>query len=426
MQLFKQATAVVALGCTLALSACGGSGAPKTQPAPAPGDQPAAPVTITFWHSMGEGQGKAIEKLINDFNDSHKGKIVVQASNQGSYDQTNNKIMSAVTAKQTPTLAQLNPDIAARLVANNVLVPAQSFMDKDAAGRTAVQDIAPGFLESGTFGGKLWVVPFNRSTQVLWVNTDVVKTQPKTWEEFHKAALDATKDKMKGTAISGKVDDFDIFLRQAGGQWLTADGKAAFNSEAGVKALKFIVDMVKDGSAIVMEPKRYFSDYFNQGQVALGFSTSASLSYMQEGSNGKRNWVIAPMFKDANGLSPSFGTNLGIFAGAKPEEQQAAWEFIKFLIGPDQMAYWAVTTGYLPITGGSSQSSIWKDFIAKSPQGAIPVSQMKDVSFQPTPPNWTQARDIITQAVQKAIAGTDPKQALDEAAKAVDAALAKQ
>ena len=52
------------------------------------------PIKITFWHGMSDNLGTSLDKLVKDFNDTHK-DIVVTAQYQGEYDDALNKLKSA-------------------------------------------------------------------------------------------------------------------------------------------------------------------------------------------------------------------------------------------------------------------------------------------------------------------------------------------
>ena len=39
-------------------------------------------------------------------------------------------------------------------------------------------------LQTATWKGKLYAVPYNSNTQLLWYRSDLVKTPPKTWDQM--------------------------------------------------------------------------------------------------------------------------------------------------------------------------------------------------------------------------------------------------
>jgi sn-glycerol 3-phosphate transport system substrate-binding protein len=51
-------------------------------------------VTIEFWHAMADDLGAVVDELVNRFNESQDG-IVVNATYQGSYDDTYNALLAA-------------------------------------------------------------------------------------------------------------------------------------------------------------------------------------------------------------------------------------------------------------------------------------------------------------------------------------------
>ncbi len=418
----------------LLLIGCGGTRssapapapAPDAAPAPAPA-APAKPVTISFWHGMSGPQGEALKKIVGDFNVKYQGKIVVEEFLKGNYSELNQALLAAVTARTTPTIAQLTDDMGAQMVSSKALASFQKYIDSDAELKASLGNISPAFLKVGQFDGQQYLIPFNRSVQVLFVNTDVVKGKIETVDDFQRIGKEVSQGKLKGTAFNPTVDYFDIFFRLAGGEWFDAAGKSAINSAAGQRALQLIVDMYKDGSAVILEPKTYQSDYFNRGDVAMFAGTSASMGFIDQGSTGKRHWTVYPLPRDKALVSPSFGTSVSLFADARPEEQKAAATFVGYLTSPEAMAYWAVKTGYLPINKKAVEVKDWVDFTTKTPAQAVPATVMDGVVFQPAHPRWSAARPIIDKAVQLAVREGKPvKEALDEAARSVDEAMARK
>ena len=101
---------------------------------------------------------------------------------------------------------------------------------------------------------------------------------PQTWDEFLAAAKALTKDGVYGTAWLGVQGDastwaWATYLFSEGGTFFDENDKPVFNSEAGVKALQMIVDMIHKDQ--VMPPSVSSWDYdqinaaFPQGRVAM-------------------------------------------------------------------------------------------------------------------------------------------------------------
>ena len=70
------------------------------------------------------------------------------------------------------------------------------------------------------------------------------------------------------------------------------------------------------------------------------------------------------------------GASLYIMNNKSEAQQQAAWEFIKYLATPEVQANWSVATGYFPITTAAYDQQVLKDNMAKYPQFQTAVDQL--------------------------------------------------
>jgi len=61
-----------------------------------------------------------------------------------------------------------------------------------------------------------------------------------------------------------------------------------------------------------------------------------------------------------------------------PEEQQAAWEFIKYAMSPAVQAQWQSDTGYFPIVKKAYDLGPSKDWSAKYPQFLTAINEIRD------------------------------------------------
>lgn len=443
----KWLVCLLVAGLGLVAAGCG-MGAPPAAPpseppgsAAAPGDEPAAPkekVRITFWHAMNmkNEQGQALDHLVRQFMAQHP-EYQVEHLEQGSYGDLNKKLMAATAAGEPPTMAQLTDDVMVNLWNAQQLAALDPLVADPNLGlsQTDLADFPDFFLEATRAGGNQIAWPFARSTQVIIYDRGLIPNPPQTWDKFRQIAKAVTRDTngdgtpdIYGTAFKPTVDYLDLFIGGSGGRWMAGDGRTpAFNSPEAVAALQLIVDMVQDGSAMIMPPKAYQSDIFNEGRAAMVATTSASLPFIHTGSDGVRDWAVAPLFAGPGGnKTPFFGNNLGVFAAATPQQQRGAWLLIKFLTNTESTAYWATKTGYVPVRFSALQHPIWLDFKARHPNDAVPAEQLGRGTFQPALAEWYNIRTDITTAVEAAVQGTmSVQEALDQAAKKAASALAK-
>jgi len=130
-------------------------------------------------------------------------------------------------------LAAGDPDIAiigmdviwtAELAAAGWILPWEGEAARQArAGRLASS------VQSASYDGRLWGVPFTTNTQLLWYRTDRVAKPPATWDQMLTTAeglgthgtIEAQGERYEGLTVF-----FVSLLASAGGQVLSADGRS--------------------------------------------------------------------------------------------------------------------------------------------------------------------------------------------------------
>ncbi len=412
------------------LAACGKAQAPAAPTTPA---SPAGPVKIQFWHALPGAQGDVLKSLVGEFNATQK-EVVVEPVFQGNYSDLNNKLLAALASGKPPAMSMMYENETSKYLESQALVPVQKFIDDPKAGMKPdeVNDILEVFRKNNTWNGQMVTMPFNKSAYVLFYNTDLIKEPPKTWDELEAIAKKVTRkngDKVEvyGFGLRPNVDTFNTYLVEAGSDFLSPDEKkATFAGPEGVQALEFIVRLVKEQAAMNIA-SGYESDVFGPGKIAMYIGSSAGFAFVAKNSQGKHGWNVAPLpAGPKTNLTISQGTNVGIFAKASPEEQLAAWRFIKWLVSPEITAKYASKTGYVPVRASAAGTQVWKDHVAKDAKNGVPFASLKNATFGPRTAKWAALRNVISSAIEKAVAGSaTPKDALAGAAAKVDQELAK-
>lgn len=392
-------------------------------------------VTITFWHGMGSALGKTLDELVAEFQKQNP-DIIVKAEYQGNYGALNQKIMAALAAKKPPTMAQAYGNWVAEYVKSGAVKPVEDFFaGPGGLSKDEIEDFWPELRVGCTFNGKMYTLPFNKSVAIYIYNLTALKEAglepPKTWEELLAAskAMTVVKDgkvTRYGMVLRPNVDYFANLLFTNGGRYLDPSGKkAVFNGPEGVEALQFMVDMLHKYKIAYYIPGYADAD-FGAGKTCGYFATSASYSYTDKAVGGKFEWGIGPIPYKKGPAAPVAGTDLVMFASATPEEQQAAWKFMKWLTSPTQTAYWAINTGYIPVRRSALYLRQMKEWMAANPRNAASLNALKFAVTDPNIAEWQDIREIISQAVEEAfLAKATPREALDKAAEKVNALLAK-
>jgi multiple sugar transport system substrate-binding protein len=99
-------------------------------------------------------------------------------------------------------------------------------------------------LQTATWKGKLYAVPANSNTQLLWYRDDLVKTPPKTWDQMISQAEQLAKQgkphliEIQGAQYEGVTVWFNTLVASAGGSILTPNSQHAALGPPAVTALE--------------------------------------------------------------------------------------------------------------------------------------------------------------------------------------------
>jgi multiple sugar transport system substrate-binding protein len=110
-------------------------------------------------------------------------------------------------------------------------------------------------LETATWKGKLYAVPYNSNTQLLWYRSDLVKTPPTTWDQMISDAEQLAKEgkphliEIQGAQYEGTTVWFNTLVASAGGSILTPDGTKASLGAPAVKALEIMKKLATSKAA---------------------------------------------------------------------------------------------------------------------------------------------------------------------------------
>ena len=382
-------------------------------------------VEIDFWHAMSSRHQPNLQALIDAFQEEFP-DITVNLTYQGSYGDLEAKVGAAVVAGGLPTIAQVYENWVTPI--QEILFPIGNFMTV-----AEVNDIIDGLVPSNTYNGVLKTVPFNKSIMVLYYREDLVPVPPATWEEYLAMSAALTTEDEDGDGypdffgtglrpVSGET--FLTFLDQAGGSILNEDWTGVeINNAAGVLAGEF-VEAIAPYSFITND---YLSDHF-PNKLAMFIDTSAGYYYNNSAAEGA-GVVMKVARVPAGPVSQGSmiqGTNLAIFDtdNHTDEQKYAALDLVKFLLRPENTAFWAIKGGYQPVVKSAYDNVFWLDFVATYEYQQAMSAQMLEGFSQILHLAYGDMRFIVATAFEEILAGAaTPQVALDYAAEELAALL---
>jgi multiple sugar transport system substrate-binding protein len=228
-------------------------------------------------------------------------------------------------------------------VAKNLIHPLERFFKNPALADSEfdLKDIVPIYLENlGLVGGpkgylagpgaQLYGLPYGAETSVLAYRRDIFAKHnlqpPGNYDEFAKL-LRLLKDKegigalaSRGQAGHQCVHAWLLHLNPLGGSIFDNNWKVRFNDEAGVKALKFLQEVVATGPAgIAGYGQGESNTAFLQGQAAMYLDSTSIAGLVNDPAKsqiaGKVSYALHP--KGVRRSSQSGGLGLAIPRNAK-------------------------------------------------------------------------------------------------------------
>ncbi|MBC2582668.1 ABC transporter substrate-binding protein [Clostridium sp. DJ247] len=408
------------------------------------------PVEITFWHAMTGETGQAITQMVTDFNNSHK-DIKVDAQFQGKYDEAINKLKSAKKGNGGPDVMQVY-DIGTRfMIDSNWAVPMQKFIDGE---KYDISNLEPNLLGYYTVNNKLYSMPFNSSTPIVYYNKNAFKdagldpnSPPKTFSDVEKYAQALTKKD-----ASGKVSQYGYSMAVYGWffeQFLVKQGQNFVNNGNGREAAPTTVEFDKNGGGLAilkqwqkMVDAGYAGNFgrktddtknaFIAGKTAMFIDSTAGLTGVLKGVGGRFEVGTAalPSFDGVQDGGVSIGgASLWALDNKDEAKQKAAWEFIKFMVSSEEQAFWNTKTGYFPVTKKAYDVQLMKDNLKQNPQFQTAIDQLHaspKTAKGALMAVFPEARQTVEANIEQMLQHKQtPEQSVENAAKAINDSIKK-
>ena len=169
---------------------------------------------------------KSLQSLTDKFMEENS-NIKVTLQNQSSYPDLQQKITATTASpKDLPTITQAYPDWILNPIEEGLVVDLKPYIENETLKFDNYEDILQGFRDATTRDGKVYGIPFNKSTEVIWYNKDLFKELnlevPTTYEEFANVAKTITEKKgIVGAGFDSLNTYYTTFLKNEGVSLIT-------------------------------------------------------------------------------------------------------------------------------------------------------------------------------------------------------------
>ena len=390
---------------------------------------------IVWWHNHTGSREEGLVALLEEFNQGNPCGITIEAQSQGSYNDIRDKVNASISAGELPAVLVVGyQNDQAFYQLNQALVDLNTYVNDPTWGFSAEEqaDFYESFFNQSihvAFDNQRLGFPPNRSMEVMYYNQTLLEelgydgppTTPDEFKEMACAAHAADPDN-KGYLLRDDASATAAWTYAFGGDILTEDGTGyVLNSQPTVDALTLLKSMYDEGCAGFLDDPEGFTNaefaarraLFAQGSSSgIPFFAGDVATVAEEAGAEPDVWGVAAIpHTTPDPVQNVYGGDIMITV-TTPEQQLAAWNFIKWFTSPEIQAKWDQLSGYFPTR--ASTLDFLGDYLSENTQWAQAVEMLPFAYYEPQLISYQGARDGLEEAFNAIIQGADIQATLDE------------
>jgi multiple sugar transport system substrate-binding protein len=400
----------------LALSAC-----QAATPTPEL-EEPAGPVTVTYWHTMSDPETEQLENVIAAFEAANAG-ITVDATRYA-YDDFKPALLTSLAGGEAPDTARMDIAWVSEFADQGALMQLDGAMP---GFEGIIAGTFPGPLSTNYWEGHYYGLPQNTNTQVLLWNKGVFDaagvSAPTTMEEFADVACTLTQgEEQYGYALGGTYfwAPAPVFYAMGGAvvdeAITTATGYV--NGAESVAAFTMLKDLFDQGciSPNLLGGGIGTADGHATGLYAMIIDGPWMVDiYKDNYPDFEVNFATIPTGPDGTTSSVVGGEDVVIFEGT--ENADAAMKWAAYLLSEESQKMMA-EVGVIPTLSSLIGDASMPDYFD------VFLRQLETAQARVPHPSWSDMDGAINNAFQRMLRGDQTVQeALDQAADEINALL---
>lgn len=393
-------------------------------------------VTVQWWHAMRGKLEGIVNEMVDTYNKSQTKYRVVPVL-KGNYTETLNSAVAAYRGRRQPHIIQVFEVGTMTMLDSGVIYPVQDLMKDMKIDIDWSQFIQPVLSYYRNADGELMSMPFNSSTPILYYNKKMLEQAkvtkiPRTWEEMHLANKAIVASGGPCGLVNGwqswvLLENFSAIhntpFSSMDNGFSGLSKNLEFNNDLVVKNIETLRKGLANGTYSYegRESPPARTAFLNQ---KCAFYMDSSANYSSLKAVAKFDWGAAPLphYQKVSAKNSIIGgATLWVFKGHKEKEYRAIADFLKFVGGPSNQAWWHQKTGYLPISKVAYENLKAQGYYQEDPRQEVAILQM--LQSEPTKHssgirlgNFTQIREVVNEELEKIWSGrVSTKEGLDNA-----------
>lgn len=394
----------------------------------------AASDEVVITYARGRDATDSSQRIVDRFNRMNEGKIRVVYREMPSDTGAQHDAYVTSFSGRGAEYDVIDADVIwpAEFAQAEYVLPLDRFMARDGINKADYMD---GPMAAVTFRGRTWGLPKFIDAGLLFYRTDIVDTPPATWDELIEMAAKYVGQGgtdygyvAQGRQYEGLICNAIEFIGAYGGHVVDGTGAITINNPGTVAGVAKMVelfnkDFVPSNITAYTELESHTAFLEGQSVFIRNWPYQWALAQDQNQSKIVGKIGVAPLPAGPNGSAAALGGWVSMI-NAYSNHPEEAWEFLKFMCGPEGQEISAIYGGLAP-----TLLSVWDDAGVKranpffEDQGFL--SGLKAAIPRPVSPIYPRLSDLMQIEFSRAIVGEiTPEEAVRRLDSSMKAAVA--
>jgi sn-glycerol 3-phosphate transport system substrate-binding protein len=386
-----------------------------------------AKTDIHFWHAMSGHLNTAVNALAKKFNE-RQNDYEVKPLYKGTYEETLTAAITAHRSKTPPHIVQVFDVGTQTMVLSGAIIPVFQMM-KEQGIIIDWSDFIQPVLSYYSQNGRLYSMPFNSSTPILYYNKDAFQkaglspnTPPTTWKEVGEFSRRIISAEAAQCGFSSGWPSWILFENMAA--WHDLPFATNQNGFGGVDTQLLVNGALQRrliGQLANWQVEKIYSyggrmdvpdSKFMRGECAMYLQSSALIGGVTRSVPFKWGTGQLPHWGEPykKGTSIPGGATLWVMQGLPPAHYRGIAQFFKFLAEAEQQAHWHRTTGYVTISNASLKYLGQSNYFLRNPDQWTAFAQLTSGHNTPNTHglrlgDFVAVRDAIENELENILAG---------------------
>ena len=370
--------------------------------------------TVEFWHTMTGVNATAIDRLVEDFNNTigKEEGIFVKSVYQGNDNSEKLKTLAqANDFANFPDAAQIAGAGIPSAYSYDSLVPVEEL--KDSADILNLDDLEPNMVRAYTYMNQLIGMPFSCSALLLYYNQDMfeeagITNPPQTIDEMARdieklmVVNDEGEVERYGLNVAGRryqianfiggQGEYNFFGDNEGGRTAPMT-RVTFGDDGSLR--KFLTEwekVIKTGGYKPTEDD--INEEFALELHAMVLMSTARIGKIKSLVGDNFDWAVAPLPKvdeaDTGGIAVGGSCIVMFDPDQDPAQVDATWKFVQYMATAEPQFQFHKDTGYIPVNKKVYELPGIEEHFAENPEYKVAVD-----AIHASHPNVQEPFDII-------------------------------